>query len=492
MEELGYVLSEQGKPNTFSYSFVITNPEEVKKGIYVVTENEAGKVIGFLEDIIRGNRYFENVELLSNYQKNLKKHFPIEDWHNLIGEVSVLGIIKKDKGKGYKFERSTLPAIPGNKVEKASEEMLKAFIGIDENGISVGKLFGHDVEVKLNISKLFQKHLAILAMSGAGKSNLTKVLIEELLKRENESIAALVIDIHGEYKSLANFSQKVEVIKAEEIKIPAKEINIFLLSEIFKDLSRPQASELRKVLEGGFTTFEELLEKTKQAEIKENIKNAILRKLEELKSLNIVGEGKSNEIWEKLKEGKTVVLDFSNLESSRKLHIIAFYLLKKLFEKRKKSKKEGKGIPPTIVFIEEAHNLSPKDIESSLGIAKPYIEKIAREGRKFNLSLCLITQRPSHLSQTALSQCNTQIIMRITNPNDHDFIRDASDKIDNRVIRNISSLNVGEGIILGEAVNAPIFVEFKRATSLSKEGETFEEEAREFLKRMKEVEDAYL
>jgi DNA helicase HerA-like ATPase len=189
-----------------------------------------------------------------------------------------------------------------------------------------------------------------------------------------------------------------------------------------------------------------------------------------------------------------VILNLADVSEGKRLQIIAYYILKKMFSMRKISAKEGKKIiPPCVVFIEEAHNFAPKYFHSEMSMAKWQIEKIAREGRKFNLGLCLITQRPSHLSQTALSQCNTQIILRITNPNDHMFIQDTSEHIDFKTIKNISSLSVGEGILIGEAVNAPVFVKFRKAkTSEAKLNKSMEEEADDFEKNDEEITDAYL
>ena len=109
------------------------------------------------------------------------------------------------------------------------------------------------------------------------------------------------------------------------------------------------------------------------------------------------------------------------------------------------------------------------------------IETIAREGRKFGASLCLISQRPVNLSTTALSQCNTHIILRVTNPNDLDHIQMSSEGIDARVAKSITGLKVGEAIIVGEAVNYPVFVNIRDRKSLKREkGAPLNQQAIEF------------
>ncbi len=167
--------------------------------------------------------------------------------------------------------------------------------------------------------------------------------------------------------------------------------------------------------------------------------------------------------------------------------------MRTIFKSHSKKFSLGEEPESITIFIEEAHNLAPQNVEKGRGMAKREIEKIAREGRKFNIGLCLISQRPSHLSQTAISQCNSQIILRITNPNDHSFIVQTAEQIDSRTIKEISSLGVGEGIIMGEAVKAPVFAKFRESkagkTSISK---SMEEEAEEFEKEEEDITDAYL
>jgi hypothetical protein len=95
--------------------------------------------------------------------------------------------------------------------------------------------------------------------------------------------------------------------------------------------------------------------------------------------------------------------------------------------------------------------------ESSRSISKRIIETIAREGRKFYTSLCLISQRPVNLSVTAISQCNTNLILRIRNPYDQDFIGRISEGIDRSTLKMIPDLEIGEALLVGEGINYPTF-----------------------------------
>jgi DNA helicase HerA-like ATPase len=170
------------------------------------------------------------------------------------------------------------------------------------------------------------------------------------------------------------------------------------------------------------------------------------------------------------------ILDFSTIDSLRKKQILVAMIARRLFHLRKRGK-----IPPFLLLIEEAHNFAREKAEERDAVSRSIIETIAREGRKFGASLCLISQRPVNLSTTALSQCNTHIILRVTNPNDLDHIQKSSEGIDSRVVKSITSLKVGEAIIVGEAVNYPVFVSVRDRKSIKREkGAPLHQQAIEF------------
>ena len=186
-----------------------------------------------------------------------------------------------------------------------------------------------------------------------------------------------------------------------------------------------------------------------------------------------------------VKPGHLLILDFSTIDDLRKKQILVSYFARKLFKLRKKGK-----ICPFVLIVEEAHNFAREKAEASEAISRSVIETIAREGRKFGASLCLISQRPVNLSTTALSQCNTHIILRVTNPNDLDHIQMSSEGIDSRIAKSITGLKVGEAIIVGEAVNYPTFVRIRKRKSEKREkGRPLHEQAVEFENEKKEKED---
>ena len=118
----------------------------------------------------------------------------------------------------------------------------------------------------------------------------------------------------------------------------------------------------------------------------------------------------------------------------------------------------NEGLPRPVFFVlEEAHNFVPGGQGTSSHSAA-IIKRIASEGRKFGLFMILITQRPYKVHPDTLSQCNSQIIMRLTNPQDQQAIRLSSEGISEGLLADLPGLNVGEAVVLGPLVRVPVMV----------------------------------
>ena len=154
------------------------------------------------------------------------------------------------------------------------------------------------------------------------------------------------------------------------------------------------------------------------------------------------------------------VVDLSGLEDEI-ADYIAYRILTGIYEKIS----EGEFEYPVFIFIEEAHRFIPSDGKT---YSSSIIKRIAAEGRKFGIFLTVITQRPSKIHSDVLSQCNSQIIMRITNPNDQNAISRSSERMSQDLLEDLPGLNVGEAVIVGEMTRAPVMVKVKKRTT--KEG----------------------
>ena len=159
--------------------------------------------------------------------------------------------------------------------------------------------------------------------------------------------------------------------------------------------------------------------------------------------------------------GKLTIIDLSREIDKKKKQIILYYFANKLFRARM----EHNSVPPFTLVVEEAHQYAPEMASRENALAKNILETIAREGRKFGASVWLISQRPVKLSTTILSQANTHIILRITNPYDLKHIGESSEGLDQNSINMITSLRVGEALIVGEASSYPVFFKVRKRKS---------------------------
>lgn len=150
------------------------------------------------------------------------------------------------------------------------------------------------------------------------------------------------------------------------------------------------------------------------------------------------------------------VIDLSGLDDSVSDYV-AFRILKDIYEAVSAGVEERYKYP-VFVFIEEAHRFLPRQ-ENTL--SKRIVKRIAAEGRKFGIFLVLITQRPYKIDQDALSQCNSQIILRITNPEDQKAVRTSSERISENLLADLPGLNVGEAVIVGEVTRAPVMLKIR-------------------------------
>jgi hypothetical protein len=112
---------------------------------------------------------------------------------------------------------------------------------------------------------------------------------------------------------------------------------------------------------------------------------------------------------------------------------------------------------PVLLIFEEAHNYLPRrPVEGRRTFARDAVEKVAKEGRKYGVAAMIISQRPSEISETVLSQCNSMILMRMNNPDDQDYAaRVVSDQF-RSLINLLPSMRPGEGFIIGDSVLMPM------------------------------------
>lgn len=252
-------------------------------------------------------------------------------------------------------------------------------------------------------------------------SYLVSVLLEELSNRKKEDgrIASIILDVHGEYTNFAmpvkdskykDYSHKTRLLKARDIKIGVSALSPGLLASMMPSISSAQRRDLAKVMSklkeemrngvGPFGLNEIRQQVLIDKEIKENTKIALLGSIAGLEELNLFAKVDSFSLPDLVRPGIMTVIDLSDVIDIKSKQLIVKYFASRLFNERRQ-----KILPPFLLVLEEAHQFIPEMSSRETALAKGIMETIAREGRKFGCSLCLISQRPIQLSTTVLSQC---------------------------------------------------------------------------------------
>lgn len=116
---------------------------------------------------------------------------------------------------------------------------------------------------------------------------------------------------------------------------------------------------------------------------------------------------------------------------------------------------------PFMLVCEEAHNYIPRTGGAEYNAAKHSIERIAKEGRKYGLNLMVVSQRPSEVSETIFSQCNNFIVLKLTNINDQNYIKNLLPDNNSSLVDILPTLATGECLVVGDAVPLPAIVKME-------------------------------
>ncbi len=467
-------------PDVFHYPFVIKKFEKtpyVKKGVFVCVNTVEGRLIGEVEKIILLNEYFSDPLTIKSYNLNknpniLKGLFPSEDFEFAIAIVKCLGILKESEGatsNNIQITRMTYPANPGSDVYLVENTVLSKFLGFNnENGLCLGNVKSIGLKANIDLNRLLNKHFSILSISGGGKSYLSSIIIEELMSRKLDqgTPAIILIDVHGEYaylNDIEDFEGRNQFYDGSYCQISVPNLNAWAFKKYQDNMSIVQVRELSKYIQNLKSLKEkkysinDLIQTIEEDEVaNKSTRLALISWLTELQKLTIFGSEENPILSDVVKERVLSVFSLDKITNIRKKQIILDYLCSRLFYLRRMNK-----IPPFLLILEESHQFCPEAAHSK-AISKSIIETIAREGRKFMACLCLISQRPKKLSTTALSQCNSKLILNIKNPYDLKHLMDSSEAITKESVEVVSRLSVGEMLLMGNAVNYPVFIEVRK------------------------------
>ncbi|NJE60611.1 DNA double-strand break repair helicase HerA [Thermococcus sp. 21S7] len=439
----------------------------------------------------------------------------------LIVTVHVLGRIEF-RGEGAEIVPNRVPVPNGNKVYTASSDLLRAIYYGGEGFIEVGTLLlRDDVPIYLNADELVSRHFAVLAVTGAGKSNTVSVMLWKMVEELRGTV--VVLDPHGDYMRLSLPNTGTKYVNLIEARIQPETMDGEELADLMEIGSNAtiQRSYLLRAWDtvlhenpnlGGREIVKAVLDLLQNwvtnaggsywdphankyrdlGEIKAAERETITRLTMKIsRFLRNYGHLLSSEdIVASIRAGMVNVIDLGPLDEGQ-MKLVAAKLLEKMFETRmdyEKARKRleylkrkyGSRISAVSEEVEELEKFI-RSVEASYPalsepiliiveeahIFAPHGEKggtvrilgrIAREGRKFGVGMGLVSQRPSRLNEDVLSQTNTKIIMRIVNPNDQNYVIKASEQLSGELMGDIAGLGKGEAVIVGQAISLPALV----------------------------------
>lgn len=413
-------------------------------------------------------------------------------------------------GRIHSFRRGvTGYPIPGALVYPATSEDLKQIYASDGRAcINIGSVYPTEgIRAALYIDTLLGKHFALLGSTGTGKSTGAALILHRVCQHAPEG-HVIMIDPHGEYG--AAFRNIGVVLDVTNLQMPYWLMNFEEHCEVFLTATGPERQEDAEILskcllearmknrlaeQMGKITVDApipyllsdltMIIQNEMGKLDKGRTSApylrIRSKIDELKSDPryqfmfsgmLVGDTMAEflaKIFRLPARGKPIsIVDVSGVPSDVTSTVVAV-LSRLVFDFAMWGREDTTR--PILLVCEEAHRYVPNEKNADGSSVGRILSRIAKEGRKYGISLGLITQRPSDLAEGVLSQCGTIISMRLNNDRDQAFVKAAMPEGARGFLDAIPALRNREAIICGEGVSIPIratfddLEEFKRPAS---------------------------
>jgi DNA helicase HerA-like ATPase len=425
-----------------------------------------------------------------------------------IAELGLVGELWRDKaGQATIFARgvTTYPSL-GDRVRVASKaELSAAFCGDPSRSVRVGCIRQDStIPAMLRVDELLGKHLAILGTTGTGKSCTTALILRSILER-NPAAHIVLLDPHNEYATA--FSEWAEVISPRNMQLPFWLLNFEEVIEVLiSDPSRKAEIEILQELipiakarySAGRARENQPMRRVLPEQARFTVDTPVpyrvsdltgliderMGKLENKRDLSpyrqlrtridsISQDGRYAFMFGSLTvyDGMTQVLsrifrvpvnnkpitivELTGLPTEI-INVVVSVLARMTFDFAHWS--EGK-VPLTLV-CEEAHRYVPASDHLGFEPCKRAIAKIAKEGRKYGVALCIVSQRPSEVDPTILSQCNTVFALRMSNDRDQEIVNSAITDTGSGLLEFLPSLGQREALAFGDGVALPVRIKF--------------------------------
>lgn len=417
------------------------------------------------------------------------------------------------------FVNPRIPPQPGDPVYLASSETLSQMLSPRRAGESgsayIGSLLTRDhkeVPIVLSVKDVVSTHLAILASTGSGKSYTAGVLVEEFMQAYNRA-SVLIVDPHGEYHTMQSiqgdrqfagadgYRPEVKIFTPDKIKVRFSTLTeadvkyllpegtsdkmLHYLRQAFRSLNdRLKAEGKRDYLYSYFDLREEVEKQQYGRDDRDSGDGGNVSSIQGLlwrldarfdRTDGIFSAAEHIPLQEMFRPGRCTILQLSDIEQNEQ-QVIVGTLLRRVNKARVMTVREeaasGENFLgyPVFTLLEEAHRFAPAGASV---VSTNVLKQILSEGRKFGVGIGLITQRPGKLDPDVLSQCMTQIIMRIVNPIDQQTVAQSVEGAGRAMLAELPALTKGQAIISGVGINTPVMCHIR--PRLTKHGgETFD------------------
>lgn len=344
---------------------------------------------------------------------------------------------------------------------------------------------------------LLAKHFAIIGSTGSGKSCAVTLLLRALLDA-HRCAHIILLDPHDEYSTA--FGNSAEVLNVDNLELPCWLLNFEELVAVLVRGGTPeeqqaQASILKDAViqarrshagppaANAWISVDtpvpfrpgdliQIISETMGKLNKADTAAPYLRLRSRIESLHadrryhfMFSGGSHDNLADLIGRllripvaGKPLtIIDLSGLPSEI-TDVVVSLLFRMIFDFAVWS--ERNKMPPVLVVCEEAHRYVPADRNLGFSASTRAISRISKEGRKYGISLGLVTQRPSELSPTVLTQCSTLFTLRMSNELDQKFIANALPDSSRGMLASLPSLRRQEAVVVGEGVSVPMRIRF--------------------------------
>jgi DNA helicase HerA-like ATPase len=356
-----------------------------------------------------------------------------------------------------------------------------------------------DLDAFAITDNLLGKHFAVLGTTGAGKSCAVTLIMHAILDAHPFG-HIVMLDPHNEYARA--FAGRAELLNPASLRLPYWLLNFEEIAEILVSRESPpdraysemailrrailtarqafgagerdpaqvtidtpipyRLSELVRIIKEEMGAFNKADSSAPYQHLISRIESvASDKRFEFMFSSFLVQDNMEKVLSQILRvpvDGKPItIIDISGVPSEI-VDVVVSVLFRLIFEFALWSER-GKS-PPILLVCEEAHRYVPQDERVGFAPTKRSIGRIAKEGRKYGLGLCLVTQRPAELSVSSLSQCNTIFALRLGNENDLEFVRHAVPDSSRWLMDALPALNTREAVVVGDGVPVPMHIRF--------------------------------